>query len=281
MSEHDTEAKDTTQFIEALGFLCSQKRTGGLLVRVEEREGEVFLHEGRITHAQCGSCVGLKALLFMLAWEMGTYNFTPRQTVDQTTIEMETTEVLSLLAQQAQEWKRLAQDHSLNLNTVLCLLPQASGTIRLTKNEWDIVARIDGKKSLEDISCEMDLPPLDVVTAIQRFREAGLIGIGHRHPELDSAVFGADYLLALEKVLKLAVGPVASIVLEEALRDLPEAAEPLTAEMIEILLERLSNAIPEEEKRWSFQETARRLAVEYTGKKKPLPQEEDQKERKR
>lgn len=268
------ETKEQHQFVDALGFLCQQKRTGGLLVRAEGKEGEIFIREGRITHAQFGPFVGLKALLSIVTWGTGTYNFTPQQTSDQTTVEMETAEILSLLAQQRDEWKRSTQEQTLNLNTVLRLLPQASGTVRLAKGEWDILARIDGRKSLEDLSYEMDLPPLDVVKAMQRFRKAGLIGVGRRRPEPGSAVFGADYLSALEKELKLAVGPVASIVLEEALKDLQAAGDPLTEDQIEILLERLSKAIPEEEKRLGFQQTARSLAAEYAGTEGPSPKEE-------
>jgi len=272
------ETKEPHQFVDALGFLCQQKRTGGLLVRAEGKEGEIFIEEGRITHAQFGPFAGLKVLLFMLTWDTGTYNFTPQQKSDQTTIEMKTAEVLSLLVQQTEEWNRLTQDQALNLNTVLSLLPQTSGTVRLAKDEWDILARIDGRKSLEDLSYEMDLPPLDVVKAIERFRKAGLIGIGHRRPETGSTVFGADYLSALEKELKLTVGPVASIVLEEALKDLQVAGEPLTEDQIEILLERLSKAIPEAEKKSGFQQTARNLAAEYAGTEGPSPKEEDQEE---
>jgi CRP-like cAMP-binding protein len=270
------ETKEQHQFVDALGFLCQQKRTGELLVRAEGKEGEIFIQEGRITHAQFGPFVGLKALLFIVTWGTGTYNFTPQQTSDQTTVEMETAEILSLLAQQREEWKRSTQEQTLNLKTVLRLMPQASGTVRLAKGEWDILARIDGRKSLEDISYEMDLSPLDVVKAMQRFRKAGLIGVGHRRPEPGSAVFGADYLAALEKELKLAVGPVASIVLEEALKDLQAAGEPLTEDQIEILLKRLSKAIPEEEKRLGFQQTARSVAAEYAGKEGPSPTEEGQ-----
>jgi DNA-binding MarR family transcriptional regulator len=272
------ETKEQHQFVDALGFLCQQKRTGGLLIRAEGKEGEIFIQEGRITHAQFGPFVGLKALLFILTWGTGIYNFTPQQTSGQTTIEMETAEILSLLAQQIEEWKRITQDQALNLDTILHLQPQASGTVRLAKDEWDILARIDGRKSLEDISYEMDLPPLDVVKAIQRFSKAGLIGIGHRRPETGSTVFGADYLSALEKELKLTVGPVASIVLEEALKDLQVAGEPLTEDQIEILLERLSKAIPEAEKKSGFQQTARSLAAEYAGTEGPSPKEEDQEE---
>jgi hypothetical protein len=278
MSAQAMETKEQHQFVDALGFLCQQKRTGGLLVRAAGKEGEIFIQAGRITHAQFGPFVGLKALLFIVTWGTGTYNFTPQQTSDQTTVEMENAEILSLLAQQREEWKQFTQKQTLNLNSVLRLLPQASGTISLAKGEWDILARIDGRKSLEDLSYEMDLPPLDVVKAMQRFREAGLIGIGRRRPEPGSAVFGADYLSALEKELKLAVGPVASIVLEEALKDLQAAGEPLTEDQIEILLKRLSKAIPEEEKRLGFQQTVRNLAAGYAGKEGPSPNEEGQEE---
>ncbi len=269
------ETKEQHQFVDALGFLCQQKRTGGLRLRAGGREGEVFLQEGRITHAQFGSCAGLKALLFMLAWGTGAYNFTPQQTSDQTTIEVGTAEILPLLAQQTEEWKRISRDQPLSLNTVLRLMPQASGTVKMAKDEWDILARIDGRKSLEDICYEMDLPPLDVVKAMQRFCKAGLIGIGHRRPETGSTVFGADYLSALEKELKLTVGPVASILLEEALKDLQVAGEPLAEDQIETLLERLSKAIPEAGKRSGFQQTARSLAAEYAGTEGPSPKEKD------
>jgi hypothetical protein len=280
MSAPDMDIKEQHQFVDALGFLCQQKRTGGLLVRAEGRQGEIFIREGRITHAQFGPFVGLKALLFMLTWGRGQYNFTPQETTEQATIEMETAEILSLLAQQAEEWKRLTQEQTLNLNTILRLLPQASGTIKLAKDEWDVLARIDGRKSLEDLSSEMDLPPLDVVKAIERFCTAGIIGRGHHRPAAGSTVFGADYLSALEKELKLAVGPVASIVLEEGLKDLQVAGEPLTADQIEILLERLSQAIPEAGKRSVFQQTVRSLAAEYASTERPLPKEEEQEETK-
>lgn len=281
MGEQNTKRNDTKQFADALSFLCSQQRTGKLLISKEGRKGEVFLTEGRITHAQLDQCVGLKALLFMLAWEKGTYNFTPTQTTDHTTIEMETTEVLSLLAKRMQEWRQITEDNPLDLNAILSLQPQASGTIRLRKEEWDILARIDGRRSLKDISDEMYVAPLDLFKSIQRFRDAGLIGTGTRYSETACAAFGEDYLSALERELNLTVGPIAPILLDEALKDLEEATDPLIEEKMEILLEKLSNAIPAEEQRLRFQQTARILAVEFSSDAKLSDQEEDQEETKK
>jgi DNA-binding MarR family transcriptional regulator len=263
MKEQSAEKGDTTKLADALNFLCSQKRTGKLLMSEKGREGEIFLADGRITHAQCGQCTGLQALFFMLSWERGACTFTPKETTDYITIEMETSRVLSLVSKRTREWSLISEGTSLNLNAILSLLPQATGTIRLKKEEWAILARIDGKKSLQEISHEMYAAPLDVVKAIQRFREAGLIGEGIRYPETTDAILRRDFLAALEQELNLAIGPIAPLVLEEALHDLGEVAATLTEDKIDILLERLSKIIPLEENRSRFQQAVRALIIAF------------------
>lgn len=267
------EKKEAAKISDALTFLCSEQRTGKLVIRKEGREGEVYIEEGGITHAQLDECIGLPALLFMLSWERGTHSFTPKETADQRTIEMETSNVLSLLAKRTREWDRLNADNPFGLPTILCLHPQASGTIRLKKEEWDILARIDGRRSLKDISDEMYMPPLDLFKAIQRFRKAGLIGKSSRYPGAAGVGFDEEYLAALERELNLIVGPIAPILLEEALQDLEESTEARIEDKRETLLKRLSTAMPDEEKRSQFLQRARILAVELSTDGRPSEQE--------
>jgi hypothetical protein len=108
---------------------------------------------------------------------------------------------------------------------------------------------------------------------MQLFRKAGLIGERGHYLETASTVFGMDFLSALKKELNQAFGAIAPILLEDALKDLEEAIEPFTEEKIEILLERLSSAIPREERRVRFQQAARILAFEFASDKK-LPRKE-------
>jgi hypothetical protein len=277
-NEQEEVNHETAQFIDVLTFLCTEKRTGKLQVGLEGKSGEVFIADGKITHAQFEQCFGLQALFFMLAWEKGRYNFTPKDTIDKTTIELEANKVLALLAQRKQEWHRINQDYPLRRNAVLCLLPEARGTIRLKKEEWDILARIDGRRSLQEISDELYMAPLDLVKIIYRFREAGLIGEGTRYPETAYAAFGEEFLSSLERELNLAVGPLAPMLLVEALKDLEETPEPFTTDKIAILLEKLTNAISVEETRLRFQQAARILAFEFSGDEKLSPTEEDAKE---
>jgi predicted HTH domain antitoxin len=119
----------------------------------------------------------------------------------------------------------------------------------------------------------MCVAPFELVKAMQRFRKAGLIGEGGHYLETASTIFGMDFLSALEKELNQAFGAIAPIPLEDALKDLEEAIEPLTKEKIEILLERLSSAIPREERRVSFQQAARILAFEFASDKSCLAKE--------
>jgi hypothetical protein len=277
MNEQSGENNNTNQLSDALSVLCTQKRTGKLLISEKEREGEVFITDGKITHAQFEQCIGLQALLLMLAWEKGTYNFTPKHTTDQTTIEMETTEVLSLLAQRRQEWQRINRGHPLNFNAILCLLPEASSTIRLKKEEWDILARIDGRKSLQEIADELYIAPPDLVKTIYRFREAGLIGEATRYPETAYAAFGGDFLSALERELNLAFGPAAPTLLAEVLQDLEDATTPLTQyRKMDILLKKLSNAIPLKENKARFKKAFLHMAQTLTSNEGRAPKTEDQ-----
>ena len=264
MREHGVEQSETAKLVDALNFLCSQQRTGKILIQAGASKGEVYVVDGRITHAQFGPCTGLQALCFMLSWERGTFQFTPKEITEYLTIEMETSRVLSLLAKRTREWRVLNAETPLNLNAVLSLLPRASGTIRLKKEEWDFLARIDGKKSLRQISDEMFLAPLDVFKAIKRFREAGLIGEGIPARGGAHAVLGRDFFAALEQELHVAVGPVAPILLEEALTDVAGTIESLTADKVEFLLERLSDAITEEKQRSRFQQAVLILFDEFS-----------------
>jgi hypothetical protein len=262
MPEHSVEQNDTAKLLDALTYLCSKQRTGKILIRKETRAGEVFLVNGKITHAQFGPCTGLPALCLILAWERGAFQFTPREITDFRTIETGTDDVLSLLSEREREWKALNEQTPLNLDTVLTLLPQDSGSIRFNKEEWDLLAQIDGKKSLRQISDEMFLAPLDVFKSIKRFREAGLIGEGVS-VGVEGAVLGKEFFVAIERELHMAIGPMAPIVLEEALAALKETTTSFTANKIELLLGRLSDAITDEKQQSQFQGAVRLLLAKF------------------
>lgn len=260
MNPSGEENNATTRLTDVLTFLCQQKRTGKLLVSEEEKAGEIYLNDGRIRHAQFSQCSGLQALFFMLAWEQGTYHFTPKHTIEKTTIEMDTTNVLSLLSQRMQRWNKINTHQPLDLDVVFCLLPQARGSIRLKKEEWDILARIDGRKSLRDISEELYVPPPDLIKMTHRFLEAGLIGAGIRYPETAYADFGEDFLSALEHELHLLIGSEARRLLTEALQELDARGQSLTLyRKIDILMGEIANALPREEEKATFNKTARHV----------------------
>ncbi|RLB05210.1 MAG: hypothetical protein DRG50_07680, partial [Deltaproteobacteria bacterium] len=157
-------------------FLCKQNSSGRLLIKGEGSRGEVFLLEGKITHAFFDCCFGVKALFSMLSWKEAEYSFTQGAFTDKTTINMDTTQLLGLMKQRMHKWELIDRGKLPSLRSIFHLLPQASGVIRLTKEEWKILAKIDGRRTLIEIANELCVAPLDLSEAILRFLEAGLIG---------------------------------------------------------------------------------------------------------
>lgn len=264
MRGHGVEGNDTFKLTEVLNLLHTQKRTGRLIIHGEGRRGEIFLVDGKITHALVGPCVGLKALFFMLSWKRAESSFTPKESADKTTIEMKTSQVLKQLSQQMQEWAMMDEDQIPDPNSIIRLLPRARGMVRLKKEEWEVLAKIDGKKTVKQLCDDLYLPPMDLIKRIHRFLEAGLIGEAHPYRERVYTDMGEEFLSALEGELSLAVGPVAPMLMEETLRDLDEGDVPSNQQQkMGTLLEKLSNAIPEEEKRIQFQKASLALAQKF------------------
>lgn len=253
------EAKGRGELLDAISFLCGQRRTGGLQISRGERVAEIFIQEGKLVHAHLDDYRGMRALDMILAWDGVEIHFTPQKLAEEKTIDMGTAEVLALLARQAEGWKRILADWPVTLDTVLRLQPQASGTVKLKKDDWDILAMIDGKRSLEEIARNLDTPPLELVESLRRFYDAGLIG-SEVEEGAEVTRYGGDFLSTLEKELNLAIGPLAPIVMEEAL----DGRRSLTSQEVERLLVRLAEAIPDEKKRGRFLTKAQALAASYT-----------------
>jgi len=61
--------------LEILTLLNSGKKTGRLSVTNNEITGEIYLQEGKIVHSFCDSNIGEQAILTMVVWLEGTFDF--------------------------------------------------------------------------------------------------------------------------------------------------------------------------------------------------------------
>ena len=122
-----------------------------MLVRGAER-GYIYLRNGRIVHAELGGVTGEEAVYALAIWSTGDFQFTPGKEAETSSIDKTNTSLLMEAARRLDEWKVLARKVP-DVDHVPVLKPRSMGEpVTLSPPEWNLVIRIDGRKSVEELS---------------------------------------------------------------------------------------------------------------------------------
>jgi hypothetical protein len=122
-----------------------------MLVRGAER-GYIYLRNGRIVHAELGGVTGEEAVYALAIWSTGDFQFTPGKETETSSIDKTNTSLLMEAARRLDEWKVLARKVP-DVDHVPVLKPRSMGEpVTLSPPEWNLVIRIDGRKSVEELS---------------------------------------------------------------------------------------------------------------------------------
>jgi Domain of unknown function (DUF4388) len=121
-----------------------------MLMRGSER-GSIYLHNGRIVHAELGGVAGEEAVYALAIWSTGDFQFTPGKESEKLTIEKTNTSLLMEAARRLDEWKVLARKIP-GVDYIPVLKPREMGEpVTLSPPEWNLVIRIDGRRTVEDL----------------------------------------------------------------------------------------------------------------------------------
>jgi hypothetical protein len=179
------------------------------LVRGVER-GFIYLRNGQMVHARVGELVGEEAVYALAIWSTGDFQFTPGEEPESVTIEKSNTSLLMEAARRLDEWKVLSRRIP-GIEYVPCVLPRTSAEpVTISPPEWNLVIRLDGRRSVEEIARAMNVSAFEVAKVLYGLITAGLVEMRNRDsvrapaspaanpaPERSSA--GAPGLLGDEK----------------------------------------------------------------------------------
>jgi len=121
-----------------------------LLMRGSER-GLIYLHNGRIVHAELGGVAGEEAVYALAIWSTGDFQFTPGKESEKITIDKTNTSLLMEAARRLDEWKVLARKIP-GVDYIPVLRARDVGEpVTLSPPEWNLIIRIDGRRTVDEL----------------------------------------------------------------------------------------------------------------------------------
>jgi hypothetical protein len=145
--------------------------------------GQIFLHEGKIVHAEMDDSFGEEAVYSLAIWSQGEFRFEPGIATDQRTISKSNTNLLMEAARRLDEWRVLSKKiPSTDMIPEFVVQENREGQINLNTSEWLILSKIDGARSIKGIALAGGLSVFDAAKILYGLVATGLIRLKEGPP---------------------------------------------------------------------------------------------------
>jgi hypothetical protein len=153
-------------------------KTGVFHLTNGAQKGQIFLHDGKIVHAELEDTTGEEAVYALAIWSQGDFRFDPGPGTQLRTITKSNTNLLMEAARRLDEWRVLSKKvPSVDWVPEFLVLDNREGQINLNTSEWMILSKLDGTRSVKSIAASSGLSVFDVAKILYGLVAAGLIGL--------------------------------------------------------------------------------------------------------
>jgi hypothetical protein len=162
-------------------------KTGVFRLLDGAHKGDIWLHEGRIVHAEHEDLTGEEAVYTLAIWRTGEFRFEAGIAPPRQSIQKSNTNLLMEAARRLDEWRVLSKKiPSVELVPEFVVLESREGQINLNTMEWLLLSKIDGHRTVKQIAAASGMSVFDsakllyglVATNLIRLRQAGPIASG-------------------------------------------------------------------------------------------------------
>jgi DNA-binding MarR family transcriptional regulator len=222
--------------------------------------GDLYVNRGDLVHAESDGAIGDAAFARLLSWPSGSFAFEPGITPIDRTIE-KTLEVL------VAESIRMVQERE----AIRRVIPSTDAIPRLVRNlatesvtvdasDWRILSRMDGRTSIAVIADELGVEEADLVRQLVRLKGAGLFELEiveqqRKEATAQRQLAGPQFFQALTSAVADAMGPLAEVIIDDAVEEMGCTRATLPREAVSHLCERIAAEIRDDEHRVRFQQT--------------------------
>ena len=145
--------------------------------------GDIWLHEGRIVHAEHEELWGEDAVYALAIWRSGEFRFEAGVAAPRQTIQKNNTNLLMEAARRLDEWRVLSKKiPSVELVPEFVILENREGQINLNTMEWLLLSKIDGQRSVRQIAAAARMGVFDAAKLLYGLVATNLIRLREKAP---------------------------------------------------------------------------------------------------
>jgi len=89
--------------VDLVQFPATANKTGELVVAGTEKEARLYYVNGRLTHVRCGDASGLEAMIALVGWSEGEFEFRQSVTTSEESVKVPATELVAQAINAAKE----------------------------------------------------------------------------------------------------------------------------------------------------------------------------------
>jgi len=142
-------------------------KTGKFTLTRDGERGFIYLKNGQMVHALVADLIGEEAIYALAIWNQGEFQFNPSEEPDRQTITKSNTNLLMEAARRLDEWRVLSKKIP-SVDHVPELLARENRHEQVTLNpqEWQLITRIDGHRSIVEIGRALNMSSFDVAKVL-------------------------------------------------------------------------------------------------------------------
>lgn len=153
-------------------------KTGAFHIKRDGEQGRIYLSDGQIVDAEIGKLRGESAVYELAIWSEGDFEFFPGEGADQVTIQRSNANLMMEAARRLDEWRVLSK--KIPSLDVVPYFPQRDARqdqVTLSPQEWVLVTKVDGQRSIEEIADLLRWSAFDVSKLLFGMVTSGLVAL--------------------------------------------------------------------------------------------------------
>src|SRR5438309_5858861 len=153
-------------------------KTGKFTLTRDADRGYIFLKNGQMVHAVVGDLTGEEAIYSTAIWNHGDFQSDPGEEADRQTITKSNTNLLMEAARRLDEWRVLSKKiPSVEYVPELLTRENRHEQITLNPQEWMVITRIDGKRSIVEIGKTLNISSFEVAKILYGMITSELVAL--------------------------------------------------------------------------------------------------------